>query len=162
MNKGAWNNVLVIAGSFFLAFTLQVMPWPDFLEAFRPDWLAMVLIYWGMALPHRVNIGTACFVGVLWDLLIGSTIGVRGLALSILMYIIISNYLVIRNKSLFMQCLLIGIAITGLHLVVFILDTNLTGGEYNQAYVLSGFVNILFWPWIFSLMRKLRRQFGVK
>ncbi|RXJ88281.1 rod shape-determining protein MreD, partial [Aliarcobacter trophiarum LMG 25534] len=45
--------------SILLALSLSILPLPFEFDPFRPDWLAMVLIYWALALPHRTNVGTA-------------------------------------------------------------------------------------------------------
>ena len=46
----------------------------------------LVAFYWVLALPHRVNVGTALLLGLLWDLMLGSTLGVRGMMMAILCY----------------------------------------------------------------------------
>ena len=43
------------------------MPLPSLLDAYRPDWVALVVLYWVIALPHRINIGTAWVAGLLLD-----------------------------------------------------------------------------------------------
>ncbi|MGR5456882.1 rod shape-determining protein MreD, partial [Vibrio alfacsensis] len=78
-------------------------PWPGVLDFVRPSWLFLVLGYWVLALPHRVNVGTALIVGLTWDLLVGSTLGIRGMMMSIVIYIVALNFLVLRNMALWQQ-----------------------------------------------------------
>ncbi len=94
--------------SILLALSLSILPLPFQLEPFRPDWLAMVLIYWALALPHRTNVGTAWVAGLLLDVLLGSTLGVRAMAMAITTYLAAFQFQKIRNFSLWQQALIIG------------------------------------------------------
>ncbi|MFM2591029.1 rod shape-determining protein MreD [Vibrio sp. TBV020] len=160
------NSVLkgkfVIAGSFLVALTLQTIPWPGVLDMLRPSWLLLVTCYWVLALPHRVNVGTALILGLLWDLLLGSTLGIRGMMMSIVIYLIALNFLVIRNMALWQQAILIGLMSVALDVLIF-------GGEYliqdvtfNPVTMWSGLINCILWPWMFLLMRRVRRHWHVR
>ena len=72
----------VILSSFFVALVLAVLPLPDWLQWGRPEWTALALIYWVIALPHRVGLVTALLLGVAVDALEGATLGQNALALT--------------------------------------------------------------------------------
>ena len=160
------NSVLkgktVIAFSFLIALTLQTIPWPGVLDLLRPSWLLLVACYWVLALPHRVNVGTALILGLLWDLLLGSTLGIRGMMMSIVVYLVALNFLLLRNMALWQQAILIG-------LLSMILDVLIFSGEYlvqdiafNPLLLWSGLINTILGPWLFLLMRRVRRHWHVR
>ena len=62
---------------------MALMPLPLSLEKFRPDWVLITLMYWSLAIPHRVNIGWAWVMGLVMDLAIGSSLGINSLSYSI-------------------------------------------------------------------------------
>ncbi|MDH5778735.1 MAG: rod shape-determining protein MreD, partial [Gammaproteobacteria bacterium] len=61
--------------SFLIAFMLLMMPMPEWLRLARPEWVAMVVIYWSMALPKRVGIGSAWTAGLIVDVIRDSLLG---------------------------------------------------------------------------------------
>ncbi|HAT28315.1 MAG TPA: rod shape-determining protein MreD, partial [Gammaproteobacteria bacterium] len=70
------GGLVIIWISIVAGMVLVVMPMPQFVPVelgfLRPDWVAMVLVYWIMALPHRVGILTAWLAGIAVDVLLGS------------------------------------------------------------------------------------------
>ena len=43
----------------FVALVLLVIPAPELIRGFLPDWVAIVLIYWALALPTRMRLSLA-------------------------------------------------------------------------------------------------------
>ena len=50
------GRYLVIYLSLVLGLILMILPLPDWVQAYRPNWVALILIYWSMALPKRVGL----------------------------------------------------------------------------------------------------------
>ncbi|MEA5445469.1 rod shape-determining protein MreD [Gammaproteobacteria bacterium AB-CW1] len=151
----------VIWLSLLVALALTIWPLPDTVAPFRPEWSALVLIYWIMALPHRVNVGTAWITGLLLDVLTGSLLGQHALALAIMSLVVAGSHLRIRVFPVWQQAMTV-MALLGLYELMLILVDGVTGNlydlEWRWAPVLAG---MLLWPWIMFLLRALRRQFGV-
>ncbi|WP_042880459.1 rod shape-determining protein MreD, partial [Aeromonas sp. ZOR0002] len=131
-------------------------------DPFRPDWLAMVLIYWALALPHRTNVGTAWVAGLLLDVLLGSTLGVRAMAMAITTYLAAFQFQKIRNFSLWQQALIIGLLSLVGKITVFWAEHLFSRASLNFAYFWSTLTTMLIWPWIFMVLRKVRRRFNIK
>lgn len=160
------NSILrgrsVIWGTFLVALILQTIPWPGTLDILRPSWLLLVCCYWVMALPNRVNVGTALVLGLLWDLLIGTTLGVHGMMLSIVVYIVAMNFLVLRNMALWQQALVIGLLSVFGMLIEFFCEFMVQDVVFNSTSLWAGLVNAILWPWIFFLLRRTRRLWHIR
>jgi len=148
--------------SLLVALLLTVMPMPQQVKLFRPDWALLVVLYWTMALPGRVNILTAFVLGFLTDVLVGTVLGVNALAFSVVTFIVAVNHLKIRNFSVVQQALLLGLFLALYHLLLFWLSHFLTGVYFLPAYLWPVLTGMLVWPWLFWLLRRYRRQFKIQ
>ena len=48
----------------FFAMVLLVIPAPELIRDFLPDWVSLVLIYWALALPTRMRVSLAWLAGL--------------------------------------------------------------------------------------------------
>ncbi|MBY6197082.1 rod shape-determining protein MreD [Vibrio hangzhouensis] len=162
MSHSSFRSHLVIGTSLLVALTLQTIPWPGVLDFVRPSWLFLVLGYWVLALPNRVNVGTALLVGLIWDLLVGSTLGIRGMMMSIVIYIVALNFLVLRNMALWQQATIMALLSMGLEVFIFFGEYLIQDVTFNPMSLWSGLINCILWPWMFLLLRRVRRQWHVR
>lgn len=100
---GQSRNWLLIPTTFLAAFILTLLPMPDWTVWLRPAWILMVLIYWIMMMPHRINLGTAWILGVFLDVLNGTILGEHALALTLAAYVVARMHSRMRMFSLFQQ-----------------------------------------------------------
>ncbi len=75
---------LFIFFSLLCAFMLNLLPWGGFIGA--PDFVALVLVFWGVHQPRKVGIGVAFFMGLLMDVHDASLLGENALAYTLLSY----------------------------------------------------------------------------
>ncbi len=156
------HNGVIVLFTLLIALMASIMPMPLNADAFRPDWVLIVLMYWCMALPGRVNIITAWVMGFLLDVLLGSVLGVHAAAMAISIYIIVENHQKIRNFSIWQQALITGVLAALYHLVVFWLQRFLIDVVFLPSYLYPVVTTIVLWPWVFYLLRKVRRNFSIK
>ena len=150
-----------IALSIIAALVLQIMPMPVLADQLRPDWVLLVLSYWALALPNRVNVGVAFLNGLVLDVLLGTSLGIHSFAMCIAIFVLAANYQRLRNYSVWQQAVVIGILSALYHLIVFWLQHLLTDIYFQFTYLWPVVTSMLIWPWLFLLLRKIRRQLRI-
>ena len=144
--------------SIIVALVLQIMPMPSVVDLYRPDWVLLVLSYWALALPNRVNVGVAFISGLVLDILLGTSLGVHSFAMSLSIYVLAANYQRLRNYSVWQQTIVVGILAALYQLIVFWLQHLLTDVYFLFDYLWPVLSSMVIWPWIFWLLRRVRRQ----
>jgi len=155
------HGTLTLILTYLVALVLMIMPMPIAFDTFRPDWVTLVLLYWVLALPHRVNMGTALVLGILSDILLGSVLGVHALGMLVVTYFAACHFQRFRNFSLPQQALLIAFLILLKRMIVFQANVFIHDAEFTGSYFWPALTSALFWLWLFPLLRKIRRKFGV-
>lgn len=113
---------LIPALSVVAALVLALVPLPDAIAAFRPDWVAVVLLYWSLIEPRRYGLLTAFWLGVVLDTLSGSLLGQHSLALLLIVFLSQRLYLRLRAFPA-SQVAMIVIALLALYeFVLFLID----------------------------------------
>ena len=157
--------IFVIYSSILIGMVLSVVQVPVSLPPelgyVRPDWVAMVLVYWVIAVPNRIGLFTAWVVGMIMDVLLGGMMGQHALSYVIITYIAANLYQRLRMFSVWQQAGII-FAILGLsHIVGFWAESIAGLSEWSFWYLLPAATGAFLWPWIFLLLRYFRRRYGV-
>ncbi len=162
MSLSTTRGMFVVTISFIIAIGLLLFPLPDFLLWWRPNWVLMVLIYWTMALPHRVGIITGWVLGIITDVALGSVLGVHGLSMAFIAYVILMICKRLRLFPFWKQALIVGLMI-GLDLVLSLwLQNFISTQPRHSSYWLPIISSIIIWPWLFIVLRDIRRYFLVR
>ena len=95
----------MIHASLVVALILMILPLPDWAQMYRPNWIALVLIYWSMALPNRVGLWFAFFCGIILDTSLGTLLGQHALGLVVVVFFNLNFYQRIRVLALAQQAI---------------------------------------------------------
>lgn len=141
-----------------IALTLSVIALPTTLAALRPEWVAMTVIYWSMALPRRVGLGVAWITGLLLDVLTGSLLGQHALGLTVVAYLSIRAHQRVRVYPLWQQAIAVGVMLM-VYRILLLWVYGITGHAPDQrVYWLPVLTSMLLWPLIYLLLRHIRRR----
>lgn len=149
---------IILAITIIIAMILVIVPIPDSLRLFRPEWVLMALFYWAMALPERVGIGYAWLVGLLMDVMVGGALGILAFSYALVIYLILNFHLQLRQYPLWQQALII----MSLVLLVSIIKVIFSPAVAGWNVWMPAVVSTLVWPIIYIMLRKIRRIFGVR
>ena len=151
-------RILVIHLSLLVALVLMILPLPDFVQIYRPNWVALVLLYWSMALPKRVGLWFAFFTGIVVDTAQGTLLGEHTLALVAIVYVNLNFYQRIRVLGLAQQAVYVFLLLLLNQVMIAWIEGMLGRVTPLPAFFAGPFVGMLFWPWMFVVLRDLRRK----
>jgi len=96
MTRRGESRRLSVIVTIILSLMLTVVPLPDWAAPFRPDWVALTLIYWAMMMPRTWSVGSAWIVGVVLDVTQGTILGQHALALCFIVFVTVRFNLLMR------------------------------------------------------------------
>ncbi len=161
MKSRRHNGGAVIVFSFIIAYMLTAMPLPEWALNWRPAWVTIVLIYWCLAIPERVGIGIGWVLGLLLDVQLGTVFGQNAISLTIIAYIIIKNHQRIRVFPLVQQALLVCVLLLFSQLFTLWIRSMTGFPPQHWTYWAPAFTSMVIWPWLFIILRDVRRKFHV-
>jgi len=96
MSRDSASRRLPVIITLVVGLMLTIMPLPDAIEAYRPDWLALLMIFWAMQLPRTWSVGSAWLVGIVLDVSYGTLLGQHALALCVITFVTVRFHLLMR------------------------------------------------------------------
>jgi len=157
--NGPGNGMVLL--TFMVALLLSIFPMPADMAWARPEWVAMVLIYWTIALPERIGLWTAFIAGLLIDGISGTLVGQNAFALSLISWVVLLTYQRLRMFAAWQQAFFVFVLI-GMHQLVIHWLQSLQGiAAPSLKFLLPAATSALIWPWLMIFLRGLRRRAGL-
>jgi rod shape-determining protein MreD len=72
--------------TFVAALLINLLPWSGWALVMKPDFVALVVLYWCIQQPRKVGFASAWCVGLIMDIAEGSLFGQHALAYSVLAF----------------------------------------------------------------------------
>ena len=150
------NHFFLLVKISIIAFLISAISLPYFLKLSSPFWLLLFFTYW-VIYSNGKNIYTNAFIlGILLDIIEGGTLGQNAAAL-----LLSSAFILNVKKSFFVSNLTtqqVYIFLGSLiYLIVFLLAHQLSHGlNFEWLILLSPITGAIFWPFIRSLLAKLK------
>ncbi len=143
--------------TFLVGLILQILPLPEYAQFYRPNWVAVILIYWSMALPNSIRLLTAFIAGLIVDILLGSLLGQHSLAFVVVVYINLFFNLRIRVLSLWQQATYVFILLLICQFLIVWVEGITGSNPPIEAYFLPALTGMIMWPWAYLILRDVRR-----
>lgn len=156
------KSSLAFVLTFVIALMLEGLVFPAHLVWYKPEWTLLVILYWVIALPFKVGVGIAWFIGLLVDLLQGGVIGQHSLTYVIITSACATLYKRLRMYRRWQQSIFVFLLISINQLVGFWVDHYMGDAEPTLMIFMPAIVSAILWPWVFVLLRSIRRLYFIR
>ena len=137
---------MYIALTLLVALMVNLLPLTGWVLGLRPDFVALVLLYWGIHQPRKIGFLPAWVLGLAMDVADGSLFGQHALAYSVMMFAAMALH---RRVSMFdMRHQILHVLPMLLIMQLIVLCVRLaSGGEFpGWWYFLTSITGALLWP----------------
>jgi rod shape-determining protein MreD len=147
---------LFIAFSLICAFMLNLMPWGRWVGA--PDFVALVLVFWGIHQPRKVGIGIAFSMGLLMDVHDATLLGENALAYTLLSYFAIMIHRRVLWFPLVTQAMHVFPLLLMTQAIQVVVRLIVTGRFAGWLHFIESVIAVALWPAITWLLLAPQRR----
>lgn len=155
------HSGFVVTMTLLAGLMLTLLPMPDWAVWIRPAWVLLIVIYWCLYLPYRVNVGTAWVMGLMLDVLSGTLLGEHALAMTIVIYIVTRMDARMRMFPLAQQGMSVLILVLLYQAIIYCVQGFIGQLPPTWLYWAGSVSSMLLWPWVFSLLKDCHQRFKV-
>ena len=151
---GRPEEILLPAKPWFVLLTLlgalaaNTMPLSGVVLSLKPDFLALVLLYWCIQEPRLISVGIAWFVGLLMDVTDATVFGQHALAYAVLAYAAEYFRRRVLRFPLWQQAAQVAILLLGCAALVLVIRVVGGAPPPRWTYAVGPLVGALLWPLI--------------
>lgn len=150
-----------IFGTILAAVLLTIVALPDWARPGRPEFMAMIVVYWCLSSPERFGVGMAFLAGLVMDVAQGALLGQHALVFTIMAWITLKLHQRMRVFPIWQQAMSVFLLLVLSQMIVLWIKGLAGHPPQGWSYWLPSFTSLLLWPFFTSFMRTLRRYFAV-
>lgn len=147
-----------IAFTLLVAVMFNLVSLPDLISQVKPDFVALIIVYWSLHSPYRLGYIVVWLLGLVMDIASGAWFGQHALAYTLLLYLSTVFQRRIIMFPLIYQVFHVGTLLLVIQLVTLVL--RLMGDEDFPGflYFLPTLIGALLWPLVITSLRAPMRQ----
>ncbi|MEE2893446.1 MAG: rod shape-determining protein MreD [Pseudomonadota bacterium] len=149
-----------------LALVLTALEFPASFPAWlgwlRPDWVALVVLYWVIAVPQQVGMGTAWVSGIFVDSMTGNLLGQHALGLVLIAWAGLTLYERLRMYATLQQALIVFVTVSLAQSIDMAIEIVVRDAVWSWWVLVPALTSAMLWPLAFNLQRALRRRMRVR
>ena len=157
ISSGTQRRLWVLPATFVVAFVMFALPVGEEWKSYMPAWVTLVLIYWCLATPEKITLGTGWLIGLGLDILAFGLLGRYALTKTLITYLTRRVALRVRVYPVWQQSVfvLMLLALESVILVAigYLIEGNIQGLAQWRALAIGA----ALWPFIFWFLRHCRR-----
>lgn len=152
MRSNSTSCYIIIAISIVIAIILSLASIPLNFQKIIPNFVPMVLLYWAIIEPQKVNVGVSWFAGLVLDLALGSTLGIHASAMAFMTWGLVTFFPNVRFYSLLQKDIVVAsINFVG-QFLLFWFEHIFGAVTVDYNFVLSCVATIVLWPICYVLL----------
>lgn len=153
--KPATNGFIVV--TLVIALLINLLPWAGWGLWVRPDFVALVLLYWCIDQPRKIGFAVAWLLGLAMDVSDGSLLGQHALAYTIVAYAGIVLHRRVQRFSIAPQALQV-VPLLLLNDAIVLLIRLAAGSDFpGYWYFFGSLIGGLLWPALSFLLKLPQR-----
>jgi rod shape-determining protein MreD len=159
---GGWLILLTLALAMVLGVVHLPAHWPEWLGWLRPAWVALVVFYWVIELPHRMGLVAAWLLGLFVDVVQADPLGLNGVLLAGITYVAWRFYERLQMYALLQQGAVIFLLLIAAALARMVVLGVVDGRPASWMALGPPVMSLVAWPFVVVVLDALRRRVHVR
>ncbi|MEC8808024.1 MAG: rod shape-determining protein MreD [Pseudomonadota bacterium] len=159
-------NPLMFAIAAMVAAVLSIFrlpnDWYAWLSLWQPQWLLLLLMYWGLQVGTRLGVVWAWLGGFFVDALLAEPLGLNGAIFATLTYLLLRFRERILMYGLVQQAILVFVFVATAQTFRSLCLNFFNNQDWNLLPLTTSLVSAVLWPYVYKLLRALEPKAGLR